>query len=278
MPANVLSSRPFASPTPVPILPHLPLELIWLIIEQTLLQSSYDARKDDNIVTIPAHLITLNRVIHNLVIKLVYRTVIISSSRVLAKFLSLLASSPTIASLVQNIWVGTPRLEAFAHQVGWVPCAVKRILEMTKNMKRLALPAGFFPPGPNRITIRHLTVNGSGFTKLPNGTHTLHTYGLAQPAAVRNLQNRELRQVVCELRRPCAPGAVGRFVRDLLEGSEGYLVLELVVSGELRAWLDEELLGVRESCLRGTLKLRIKGAKGMNESPLDEWTRKCTSS
>ncbi|KAG9127910.1 hypothetical protein FRC07_007561, partial [Ceratobasidium sp. 392] len=170
------------SPASDLVTPHLPLELIWLIIEQTLLQCLHSARKDEYVVAIPNHLIALNRAIHTLVVKLVYRTVILSSCRVLAKFLSLLTRSLSIADLVQNIWIGTPRLEAFAHQVGWVPCAVQRILEKAKNVKRLALPAAFFPPSPDRVAIYHLTMNGIGFTELPKETNTLHVYGLVRPA------------------------------------------------------------------------------------------------
>ncbi|KAG8696298.1 hypothetical protein FRC09_008600 [Ceratobasidium sp. 395] len=256
-------------------MPHLPLELIWLIVEQILL---HDTSKDKYILAIPTHLITLNRVIYGLVTKLAYRTIILPSSRALAKFVSLLTNSPNIADLVRNIWIGTPRLEAFAHQVGWVPCAVQRLLERAKNVKRLALPAAFFPPSSDRVAVCYLTVSGSGVMEPLKDTNTLHVYGLPQPAVVRGSQQKGLRKVVCELKRPCAPGAVGQLVRNLLEDSGMELELELSVPEGLGAWLDEELIEVRQICLYGNLKLRTNRTIHTDESSCDRWVRECASS
>lgn len=264
---------PVAGPKP----PSLPLELIWLILEQTL--SHPPVYTCGNTTAIPLHILTLNRTLHTLVTKLIYRTIVISSSRVLARFLSLVTRSPHLARLVQNLWIGTPRLEAFAHQVGWVPFAVGRILGLAPGIRRLALPAGFFPPDfctTSGGTITHVTANGGGIPQLPPYVEVAHVYGLVQPRRIGCSKKGSLRRVVCELKRPCAPRAVARFVQELL-GSEREqlgMELELVVGLGLEKWLEEELLAVKERVFGEGLKVRVKGnqeAKG--ESYCDKWIR-----
>ncbi|QRV88903.1 hypothetical protein RhiJN_16921 [Ceratobasidium sp. AG-Ba] len=266
----ILSRRP-SSPISTTRLPHLPFELIWAIVEQTLLQLSHNARGKDISIVIPIHLITLNRVMHTLVLKLVYQTVILSSSRAVSKFLYFLTSCPNVANLVRNLWIGTARLEAFAHQVGWVPCAIKRILERARHIKRLALPAAFYPIGLNEVSLDHLTVNGGGFVGLLGKPNTLHIYGLAQTEVLRRSVEKDLGRVICEIKRPCAPGAIAHLIDELSGCGKVNLQLELVVGPGLETWLDEELVSVQGICSGVTVRTKVEV---LDESPAEEWARR----
>lgn len=263
MSTETCCSRPLSS-SPGPGPSSLPTEIIWLILEQALAHPP--AYSKDSPTRFPFHILTLNRAIHALIIKSIYRTIIISSSRTLARFLSLLSCSPHIAGLVQSLWIGTPRLEAFAHQVGWVSFAVGRILKLATSIRRLALPYAFFPADfgtTSRESITHVTANGGGIPQLPWHIEVVHVYGLVQPGRIGCVKTTLLRRMVCELRRPCAPGAVARFVHEFLGGDRQMGTgpeLALVVVTGLESWLKEELLEVNEEYVfREDLKTRVRG-------------------
>jgi hypothetical protein len=104
---------------------------------------------------------------------------------------------------------------------------------------------------------------------------TLRVYGLIWLAVVEGPGNEGLRRLVCELRRPCAPGAVRRFVREALRGSDVGFILELVVSEGLKDWLGEELAEVGEKgSFRGSLKVHMKKPQTTREDYCDEWVKR----
>lgn len=265
--------------------PQLPPELIWAIIELSLTDLGVVTSSSPGAIAspIPLHLLTLSRGLYALVIKLAYRTIIISSSRSLAGFFTAVTHSPHLSSLVCNLWVGTPHLEAFNHQYGWVPCIIGRILASIPGLKRLALPASFLPPnfGISQSAIKHITFGGGSVPDLPLEVETIHVHGLILPSRIKYLKKGVLRRIVCDLRRPCAPGEIGHLIQALFgsasEGRSERFRLELVVPEGLETWLEDEMSQVAvDSLARESLVIRARKAQNVkSESSCDEWVREC---
>lgn len=260
--------------------PQLPFELIWIIIEQALADLTIISCGELKVTSppIPLYLLLLNRRIYALVVKLAYRTITISSSRSLARFLSVVTHSPHLSNLVHNLWIGTSNLEAFPHQVGWAPCVIARILSKSPRLKRVALPAAFFPPNFVMFgsAIEHITFGGGSVPGLPLEAQTVHVYGLVQPSWVRRLAKGALRRVVCDLRRPCALGAIENVIQELfddkaLRKDNGFQV-ELIVPEGLETWLRTEMssIGELEDRYCGSLVVRVEGGRD-NTNYYDMW-------
>ncbi|KAG9073413.1 hypothetical protein FS749_015251 [Ceratobasidium sp. UAMH 11750] len=136
-----------------------------------------------------------------------YRTTILHTSRMTNKFVDALTSSNHLATLTTNIWVASRSFEAFPYQLGSVPDAIMRILALTPNLRRLALPSQYFPrfsiPG-GLPPINHLTISEDVFPPstpdLP-ALHTIHVYGPLWPTRVETIISRcpNLRSLICTI-------------------------------------------------------------------------------
>ncbi|KAJ1306838.1 hypothetical protein OPQ81_007823 [Rhizoctonia solani] len=112
-------------------------------------------------------LLATNRMIYSLLSEKLYRTTVLHRPRMPSRFAEALSLSPRLASLTENIWIGTMDFEIFgSSQLGPTFSTIARILALTPNLRRLAVPSEYFPRliAPNRIPpIEHLTITDDLF-------------------------------------------------------------------------------------------------------------------
>jgi hypothetical protein len=148
-----------------------------------------------------------NRTIYALLSKQLYRTAVLHSSRMTNKFVDALVSSPRLASLVGNLWIATPNFEAFSYQLGSASNSIARILALTPNLRRLAVPSEYFPrfTTPNGMPlINHLTITEDLFPpSTPNITTllTIHIHGPLWPTRTETMISHcpNLQHVLCTI-------------------------------------------------------------------------------
>ncbi|KAH7335253.1 hypothetical protein B0J17DRAFT_630337 [Rhizoctonia solani] len=201
--------------------PQLPPEIIWIIIIKDLLVDlSTAACRGSEAVTsyIPPNILKLNRYIHKLVLTTAYDTIALTSPDLLYQFGNVVSNLPHLACLVHNLWVSTPRLGTFA--VGWISSviAIGHILSKAPMIKRFALPTSLFLLEYAKLgsAIEHITIGGGEIPELPCKVKTVHIYGPILCSRIPRLKRDALRHVVCDMKRPCRPGEIGRIIQELL--------------------------------------------------------------
>ncbi|CAE6426151.1 unnamed protein product [Rhizoctonia solani] len=265
----------------------LPLEIIWIIIKELLIDLPFAAGRKSEPTTSPMlfNILTLNRHLHKLAVKAVYRTIILSSSYLLRRFYHVASSSPHLTCLVHNLWMGTLQLDSFSDSKRCsppTPIMVEYILSKAPKIKRLALPATFIPHKFAELgsEIEHLRVGGGFIPNLPCKVKTVHIHGSIQTSVARYLKQRGIKRVVYDLERPCAPGAVGHIIHELLGvkagQDDGELQLEFVIHSRISNWMRDQLSHVNsDNLLEGAFAVRTRRSTCIMASPrrtrCEEW-------
>ncbi|KAG8745533.1 hypothetical protein FRC12_014517 [Ceratobasidium sp. 428] len=180
---------------------ELPLEILIIIVKYVLAS----ARAKDRAALYG--LLAANHTTYALVSEKLYRTTILHSSRMTNKFMDALSSSTRLASLTTDLWIANYHFEPFSYQLGSSSDAILRILALTPNLQRLALPSQYFPrfaaPGglpPIKILMVTEDVFPPSTPDLPDLT-TIHVYGPLWPTRVETIISRcpNLRFVICTI-------------------------------------------------------------------------------
>ncbi|QRW17127.1 hypothetical protein RhiXN_05129 [Rhizoctonia solani] len=244
---------PDASSSPENGAKVLPLEIIWIIIKELLIDglpiTVCHKSKVDPSPILPS-ILTLNHHFHKLVIRATYHTIILSSFRLFRRFYHVASNSPHLTCLVHNLWIGTPHLNSFPDSKRCSPptqVMLEFILSKTPRLQSLALPAVF---APHRFAelgngIEHITIGGGSISSLPYSVKTVHIHGSIQPSVARYLKQGSVRCVVYDIERPSAPGAVGHIIHELMgtdvrKDDSGFR-LEFVIHPRLSNWINNEL-------------------------------------
>jgi hypothetical protein len=258
--------------------PGLPLEIILAIVDYAL--SDYGIRSRAALIG----LIAANRTIYALVSEQLYRTVVLHSSRMTYRFIDALSSSTRLSSLTVNLWVASFSFEAFSYQLGSSPNAIMRILALTPNLRRLALPSQYFPrfTSPNGLPpITHLTVSEDVFPPstpdLPT-LHTIHVHGPLWPTRVETIISRcpNLRYIICTI-----PYSSQTYVNPAAQCAETLLArLPSLISIEF-ASSKRVALSLRNSLTHyvddqsNAGRISIKTLMLEEESPCEKWFQEC---
>ncbi|KAH7335254.1 hypothetical protein B0J17DRAFT_719796 [Rhizoctonia solani] len=152
--------------------------------------------------------LSTDRMIYSMLSEKLYRTSVLCTPRMPSRFAEALASSPRLSSLTENVWIGTLKFEIFGgSQIGTTSSSIARILALTPNLRRLALPSEYFPRlvPPNIMPqITHLTITDDLF---PPSTpkiltlHTIHIYGPLWPTRTETLISHcpNLKHILCTI-------------------------------------------------------------------------------
>ncbi|CAE6479553.1 unnamed protein product [Rhizoctonia solani] len=152
--------------------------------------------------------LSTNRMTYTLLSEELYRTAVLHTPRMPGRFAEALAVSPRLASLTENVWIGTLDLDIFGDsQLGSTSSSIERILSLTLKLRRLALPSKYFPrlTVPNGIpAMEHLTVTEDLF---PPSTPkflslcTIHIHGPLWPTRTETLISHcpNLKHVFCTI-------------------------------------------------------------------------------
>lgn len=258
--------------------PGLPLEIILAIVENVLVNVSIEDRHK------VYGLLSASRTVYGLVSERLYRTSVLHSSRMTNRFIDALSTSPRLASLTKNLWIASLGLETFSYQLGSSSNSVMRILVLTPNLQRLALPSQYFP----RITgseslppISHLTTTEDVFPpSTPNlpTLHTIHVHGPLWPTRIETIISHcpNLRHVICTI-----PYSSQTYVTPAAQCANTLLVrLPSLMSIEfesskrvalsLKKMLAEHLVD-NSKCDRVSVKIVTLD----EESPCDKWFQEC---
>lgn len=258
--------------------PKLPLEIILAIVEHVFSDVGIEDRYKVYGV------LSANRTIYGLVSERLYRTSVLHSSRMTNKFIDALSTSTRLASLTKNLWIASLGFETFSYQLGSSSNSVMRILALTPNLQRLALPSHYFPRitgSENLPPINHLTTTEDVFPpSTPNlpALHTIHVHGPLWPTRIETIISHcpNLRHVRCTIpyssQTYVAPAA--QCANTLLIRLPSLASIEFASSKRVAISL-KKLLGEYLDDEIKYQKVTIKTLTLDEVSPCDKWFQEC---
>ncbi|KAG8745530.1 hypothetical protein FRC12_014514 [Ceratobasidium sp. 428] len=169
---------------------RIPLEVILEILEYLLICETWEARA-----------LQLNRVlllshtVHKGIVKSAYSTIVLCSIDSASLFYDTLKDSPQLSSYVESIWIATSQLQLFDssdYPFKWIEEKIERILALTGNMRRVAIPYAYFPRG-GFPGVTHLTTTNNLspiLTASISDLETLNIHGLPSHHCINTIITR----------------------------------------------------------------------------------------
>ncbi|CAE6454920.1 unnamed protein product [Rhizoctonia solani] len=231
-------------------------------------------------------ILSTDRMIYSTLSEELYRTSVLCTPRMPGRFAEALALSPRLASLTENVWIGTLKFEIFgSSQIGTTSSSIARILALTPNLRRLALPAEYFPRlvPSNRIPpIVHLTITDDLF---PPSTpkiltlHTIHIYGPLWPTRTETLISHcpNLKHVLCTIPYSFQTSYVtpaAQCTQALRTSIQSLLSVEFASSKRVAIPLKRELALCVDS--ESKVNIIVNSVNPNQISPGETWFQACT--
>ncbi|KAG8748401.1 hypothetical protein FRC10_005948 [Ceratobasidium sp. 414] len=115
--------------------PLLPLEILLSILEVYFAVDNWEP-----VLSKPHQFLLIDHMIHNRLLGVFYRTVVLRSSTQLTLFLETIRSSPQLGKLVSNIWVCASAEDVSGRNCAGSILSLDLLSTYTPNLQRLALP------------------------------------------------------------------------------------------------------------------------------------------